>query len=85
MQQLVPTVVAAIHECFPHRALKPTKDSRLHEDLDLDSLDFVELLMCLEDMLCLYTMREDADRCRTVGDLAAMFSRLQANPIERPE
>lgn len=44
-------------------------DTRLHEDLDFDSLDAVEILIALEEEFGIYILEEDADDIITVGDI----------------
>ena len=44
-------------------------DTRLHEDLDFDSLDAVEIIIALEEEFGIYILEEDADDIRTVGDI----------------
>lgn len=42
-------------------------------DLDMDSLEFLQLLMMLGEEFSVEIPAERAARCRTVGDLAAQF------------
>ena len=49
---------------------KITPESRLLEDLNADSLDFVELLMTLEDEFGITISDEDAKNLLVLGDLA---------------
>jgi len=54
-----------------------TLDSRLEEDLELDSLDRVEALLKLEEESGLQIADEAAERWKTVGDVVAyLASRL---------
>lgn len=48
---------------------KITKESRLLEDLGADSLDFVEMLMSLEDEFGISISDEQAKEMKTVGDV----------------
>ncbi len=48
--------------------IKP--ESRLLEDLNADSLDFVELLMTVEDEFGVTISDEDAKNLKTVDDVA---------------
>lgn len=45
-----------------------TKRARLREDLEMDSLDLVELIMMIEDRYSIEISDEDAQRIETVGD-----------------
>lgn len=42
--------------------------SNIIEDLNVDSIDFVELVMSLESEFDMAIMDEEAERIRTVGD-----------------
>ena len=44
-------------------------DTRLHEDLEFDSLDAVEVIIALEEEFGIYILEEDADDVITVGDI----------------
>lgn len=48
---------------------KITRDSRLQEDLDADSLDAVELIMNVEDEFNIEISDEEATDIKTVGQL----------------
>ena len=47
-----------------------TMDSSFLDDLGADSLDIVELLMALEEEFSVDIPDEDAEKMRTVGDVA---------------
>lgn len=46
-----------------------TYDSSLHEDLDADSLDAVDIIMTLEDEYGIEILEEDAEHFQTVADI----------------
>jgi len=46
-----------------------TDNSKLEEDLGLDSLDFVQLIMNIESACDISIMDEDAESWKTVGDV----------------
>ncbi len=48
---------------------KVTPQARFVEDLGADSLDTVELLLCLEEALGVQIPSEEADKFKTVTDL----------------
>jgi acyl carrier protein len=54
-----------------------TGSSRLKEDLDLDSLDFVELVMKLEDEYEIKIADDDANKLQTIEDVACLIKRLK--------
>lgn len=53
-----------------------TLEARLTEDLDLDSLDQVELAMAVEDALGIEFPDEDLRLIRTVGDIVTTASKF---------
>lgn len=60
-----------------------TPDATLVDDLDLDSLDVVELVMDLEDEFGIEISDEDSERVETVGDLVALVKRLSSEGAAR--
>lgn len=48
---------------------KVTPQARFIEDLGADSLDTVELLLCLKEELDIQISTEEAEKLKTVGDL----------------
>ena len=57
-----------IAECLYVNDDEITSDATF-EDLDADSLDFVELVMELEDKFDIEIPEDDADKWRTMGDV----------------
>lgn len=56
---------------------KITLESRLLEDLGADSLDFVEMLMTLEDEFGVTISDEEAKELKTVADIIAFIENNQ--------
>ena len=56
-----------------------TWDSKLGEDLDLDSLSMVELVMFLEECFSIEIPDEEAGSIVTVGDACAVIKKCKAN------
>ena len=54
-----------------------TADARLFEDLDLDSIDAVDLVVRLQNQTGLKVKAEDFKSIRTLGDVADVIVRLQ--------
>ena len=52
--------------------------SKLKEDLNLDSLDFVELVMQLEDKYSIKIEDEAANKLQTIGDVACLIIELKS-------
>lgn len=57
---------------------KLTPEARLFEDLDLDSIDAVDLVVRLQQMTSLKVQAEDFKAIRTLGDVADVVERLSA-------
>ena len=45
----------------------------LKDDLDIDSLDLVEVAMTLEDVFSLTLQEDEVDNIKTVGDIVALI------------
>lgn len=54
------------------------ENTRLKEDLDIDSLDAVEISMILEDKLDIVLDEADVDAVITVGDLVSAIEEVKA-------
>ena len=55
---------------------KLTESSNLRDDFGIDSLNFVELVMELEEKFQIRISDEDVEHVETVGQLAAVVDRL---------
>ncbi len=55
---------------------KITRDARLFEDLDLDSIDAVDLIVMLQDLTGRKFKPEEFKSVRTVGDLIDHVGRI---------
>lgn len=58
-----------LRECFGLEDHQLTFDARLREDLDLDSIDLVELDCAVEEEFNVRFEPTDYDKIKTVGDL----------------
>lgn len=71
----ITTIAARVTELVARTAGKPadtvTPQSRLAEDLGMESLDTVECSMDLEDEFAIQIADEDIARLKTVGDVIA--------------
>ena len=56
-------------EMFDVPADKVTRDARLYEDLDLDSIDAVDLMVKLQEITARKLKPEEFKTVRTVGDV----------------
>lgn len=66
-------VLSGEFECEP---AKLTPEARLFEDLDLDSIDAVDLVVRLQQQTGLKVKAEDFKAIRTLGDVADVIVRL---------
>jgi acyl carrier protein len=71
----ISAVLADEFECDP---AKLTADARLYEDLDLDSIDAVDLVVRLQQQTGIKVQAEDFKSIRTLGDVAGVIERLVA-------
>lgn len=57
---------------------KLTADARLYEDLDLDSIDAVDLVVRIQQRTGIKVVAEDFKAIRTLGDVAGVIEKLVA-------
>ncbi|MBO7721512.1 MAG: acyl carrier protein [Kiritimatiellae bacterium] len=79
-------ILAAIRDVlvseFECDAAKLTPEARLYEDLDLDSIDAVDLVVRLQQQTSLKVTAEDFKFIRTLGDVAGVIARLAAEQMK---
>ena len=63
--------------------LKPT--TRLREDLNVDSLDAVELIMELEDTFKVKIGDDEAQKLKTIGDIVNFIQPKVTQPVAQPK
>jgi acyl carrier protein len=68
-------------EMFEIPAEKVTFDALLVDDLDLDSIDTVDLLIKLQDLTGRRVTPEEFKSVRTVGDVIACIEKLLAEDV----
>jgi len=71
-------VIKLISEATKVDASKITLDTNLVDDLNLDSLDVVELMMKMEDEFELEIPEEEAEGLRTVKDIVTYLTNKKA-------
>jgi acyl carrier protein len=59
---------------------KVTPEARLYEDLDLDSIDAVDMIIKLQEMTGRKVSPEDFKSVRTVADVQQVIEKLLAAP-----
>lgn len=52
---------------------KMVSSALLKDDLDIDSLDLVEVAMTLEDVFSLTLQEDEVDNIKTVGDIVSLI------------
>lgn len=63
---------------FEIERAKLVPEARLFEDLDLDSIDAVDLVVRIQQQTSLKVKAEDFKSIRTLGDVADVIARLAA-------
>lgn len=66
-------ILVSEFECAPE---KVTPDARFREDLDLDSIDAVDLIVRLQKQTGIKVRTEDFLTIKTLGDVAGVIERL---------
>ena len=67
-EEIFNKIADTISERFSIDRDKITKDLNFQNDLDADSIDFVELVMDLEDIFGAEIPDDDAEKLQTVGE-----------------
>lgn len=79
------TLAAVIESISHHTSRTVTADSRLVEDLGLDSLEIINLTLALEVEFELPSVDYDQSKMQTVADIAAVIQSLMDTERSRPE
>ncbi|WP_413794735.1 MULTISPECIES: acyl carrier protein [unclassified Pseudomonas] len=74
-------VIKLLSRCFSTRQREITRHSRLVEDLQMDSVDVVEVAMRVDDAFCVELSSDQVAGWRSVGDIVA--SVLEAKVLKR--
>ncbi len=70
-------IINLIAEKLGKKASSITRESRLIEDLEADSLDIVELIMTFEDEFGISLPDEDVSKLKTVGNIVDYINNLK--------
>ncbi|GJG95364.1 acyl carrier protein [Cupriavidus pauculus] len=73
-------VVAVLEQMFEIAPERITLEARLYDDLDIDSIDAVDLLVRLKPMLDRPLKPEQFKSVRTVGDVVNTLAQLIDSP-----
>lgn len=76
MNKKIQGVVAEVIGC---EEAEVTETAHLCDDLGADSLDTVEIVMGLEEAFDIEISDEDADKCKTAGDLNNLVNKLKTH------
>lgn len=81
--ELVAAVETALSEVLEREVSGLTEDTRLFDDMHLDSTSVLELLMALEDIVGISVDPDtlDMDDFTSVGTLARYLDAQQGNPL----
>lgn len=79
-QDVFKTLKDTLVEQFDIDPAKITPEARLAEDLDLDSIDAVDMIIKLQEMTGRKVSPEDFKSVRTVGDVQQVIEKLLAAP-----
>jgi acyl carrier protein len=79
-QDVFKTLKDTLVEQFDIDPAKVTPEARLAEDLDLDSIDAVDMIIKLQEMTGRKVSPEDFKSVRTVADVQQVIEKLLANP-----
>jgi acyl carrier protein len=77
-QAIFDKLKAALIEDFEMDEAMVTPEARLYEDLELDSIDAVELIMALEEEFQVTIPDEDAAELTVIGDIVRYIESHQA-------
>ena len=75
-EEILEKISAVLADEFEVDAAKLTPDARLVEDLDLDSIDAVDLVVRLQQATGIKVKAEDFKSIRTLGDVVDVTARL---------
>ena len=77
-EEVVAAIADVLETEFEVPRAKLVAEARLFEDLDLDSIDAVDLVVRLQQQTGLKVKAEDFKTIRTLGDVADVIAKLAA-------
>ena len=80
-QQVFQTLKNVLVEQFELDPARITPQARLQEDLDLDSIDAVDMIIKLQEITGRKVRPEDFKEVRTVADVQHVIEKLLAAPV----
>lgn len=78
-EEILSTLQSLFEELFEISADKVTEEAKLFEDLDIDSIDAVDLVVRLKEITGKKVDPEDFKQVRSVGDVVNAVEKLLAS------
>lgn len=78
-------IIRMIAETFELDAEGITADSRLYEDLDLDSIDALDMVVKLQEFMNRRVSEGELRQLRTVGDVVSLVAEASAASVDGRE
>ena len=76
-QEIEHKIIAMMVETFELDEGSVTRNSRLYEDLELDSIDALDMVVKLQELMHRRVTEEEMRELRTVGDVVDLVVRQQ--------
>lgn len=77
-EEILQKITASLVEMFELDPSKVTPDARLFEDLDLDSIDAIDMAVRMQELTGRRVEESELRRVRTVGDVVDVVESLLA-------
>jgi acyl carrier protein len=74
--QIMAAVTDALHDTFGIERAKLVRESKLYEDLEIDSIDAIDLMVRLQKMIGKRMAPEAFKSVRTIGDVVDVIEKL---------
>jgi acyl carrier protein len=74
--QIMTAVTDALHDTFGIERAKLVRESKLYEDLEIDSIDAIDLMVRLQKMIGKRMAPEEFKSVRTIGDVVDVIEKL---------
>lgn len=74
--QIMTAVTDALHDTFGIERAKLVRESKLYEDLEIDSIDAIDLMVRLQKMIGKRMAPEAFKSVRTIGDVVDVIEKL---------
>jgi acyl carrier protein len=78
--ELFDRIVTILHDSFEIEPARITPEARLYDDLDIDSIDAVDLILRLKEVTGRKIQPQTFRHVRTVGDVVDAIEKIMASP-----